>query len=139
MKLTIKEIFNNLKKENRDFYSSDVQTISINLIENDDLDYNKINQDDRIKAYFFVKWTCSYTDEVGFRAYTFDNKPFAISTQYARKDEQFFMYLNSISLIEDVKNYLKSRLYDLEERYTPNNIVDLDYEFDLTEYKKHVL
>ena len=77
----------------------------------------------RIKKYWQTSWICTDT-KVGTAVYTFDDKPFAISHQKARKwDEQF--QFTSMEDALDVVFFLKSLIVTDTDQV---KLIDMDAE-----------
>ena len=75
----------------------------------------------RVKKYGQVSWICTDT-KVGHSVYTFDDKPFAISSKRYRKSDEKFQFV-SYDAANSVRNFLLS-LVDPDMRGI--KLIDMD-------------
>lgn len=91
--------------------------------------------DKRVKGYWLIRWLCTDTF-VGRRVYFFDEKPFAVSNQSARKNPEVIQFLDN-----DSANAIREFILNLDGKDKPEfDIIDGQedledfYNFDLTDY-----
>lgn len=122
--MKIKEIFENIIKNNRTKDWINLDDVASDLGLSDIWDIYVSEEDEKIKSYFFGNWIC--TDSyVGWKAYFFNDEPMAISYQSDRKSDEQFRYVS-----EDMANKVKDYLLTLRKD-NGINFELLDMEEDL--------
>lgn len=95
------------------------QELNINLYDYDDVNHDQTE----LKSYWMGRWYCTDT-YVGFKIYFLEDKPVAISHQYARKSDEEFEWFNEEDATK-VKDYILSLAKNNELSI---NIVDINKE-----------
>ena len=127
--MTNAELLENFNKtDSSDWFSFDDLCGELDLHEShNNYDYNYCEVCEkiyvRVKKYWQVSWICTDT-KVGHSVYTFDDKPFAISSKRYRKSDEKFQFV-SYDAANSVRNFLLS-LVDPDMRAI--KLIDMDAE-----------
>lgn len=95
-------------KENKDYTNLSKIALEFNIH-----DYLMAEETERITSYFFHKWLCTDTF-VGYRIYFFDDVPFAVTIQPARKSGECFYFISHKMALK-VKKYIISLIEPAED------------------------
>lgn len=120
--MKLRDIANNILKDETNEDSVDLYTISEELGINGNYDY--YTPQDRLKCYYFAPWLSTDT-WCGGKMYFLDDEPVCYSIQEGRKyDEEFFWFGKEEA--KKVKDYIISLKIEEDELYI--NIESLDKE-----------